>query len=285
MVKTLVEQLRLDGIIVAPGVYDHVSLAIADEMGFGALFASGYWASASGYGEPDTGIVGMAEFVGTFSRFAKHAKTPVIADADTGFGSLEACMQVAAAYQQAGIAAFQIEDQSFPKICGQTGAPRCVDASEMEARIAAAVTARNHGGMLIVARTDARVSEGLEAAVARLARYHAAGADILLLEAAANSAEVEQAAAALPGPLMVNAAHGGRGPMLTPAEFARLGVKVVIYPSGAGLAAAGAAQRFYRSLASGEHADDTGWKPFAEVTALIAKKDRDSAHATPNTEG
>ena len=154
----------------------------------------------------------------------------------------------------------------------------------MEARISAALTGRNQGGLLVVARTDARRSEGLEAAIARLMRYRVAGADIVLLEAAATTAEIEQAAAALPGRLMVNAAHGGKGPVLTPAEFARLGVKVVIYPSGAGLAAAGATQHFFRSLASGAVADENGWKPFAEVTPMVTQKSRSAAQANQSRE-
>ncbi len=270
---SLIDQIHAEAIVVAPGFYDHVSLVLADKMGFGALFGSGYWAAASRYGKPDTGIVGMSEFIDAFSRYARHAQTPIIADADTGFGSLANCMHAAAAYQSAGIAAFQIEDQSFPKICGHSGVPQCAAIEEMEARIGAAIEGRGDGNMLIVARTDARKSEGLDAAIARLARYHKAGADVLLLEAVPSSLEIEQAGATLKGPLMINAAHGGVTPVLTPSDYERLGVKVVIYPSGAGLAAAGAGERFYQSLSSGEPNKETGWKPFAEVTALIAEKD------------
>lgn len=269
-VSSLALRLRSAGPIVAPGVYDHVSLSIADALGFDALFASGYWASASAYGLPDTGEAGLERFVATFGRFTARARTPIIADADTGFGSLAECARAAAAYQNAGIAAMQIEDQCFPKQCGHTGIARCVDAEIMEARIRSAKEGSGGGSMLLVARTDARAGEGLSAAIGRLARYHAAGADILLLEAPVAEAEIAMAAEQVPGPLMINAAHGGRTPMLAPDGYARLGVKVAIYPSGAGLAAAGAAEQFYHSLAAGDPTAGAEWKPFAEVSALMA---------------
>lgn len=270
--QSLSEQIRGGDIIVAPGIYDHVSLLIADQMNFGALFASGFWAAASGYGQPDIGITGMAEFVDTFSRYARQASTPIIADADTGFGSVETCALAAASYQRAGIAGFQIEDQLFPKICGHSGIPQCVSIEEMEARIASAIVGRGDGEMLIIARTDACVREGFQAALTRLVRYQSAGADILLLEAASSVDEIQQAAAALKVPLMVNAAHGGRTPVLSPKEYASLGVRVVIYPSGAGLAAAGASQDFYRSLAADSVATGSQWMAFKEVAALTAAK-------------
>ena len=247
--------LASDGVIAAPGIYDHVSLLLAEQAGFGALYASGYWGTASALGEPDVGIAGYADFVRIFGGFAARAQVPVIADADTGFGSIANLAHAVRGYQAAGIAAMQIEDQPFPKICGHVGRAVSVAPDEMLTRIAVALEARGDGDMLIIARTDARRSEGIDAAIERLAAYGEAGADIVFLEAPQSTDEIAQASA-LPKPLMLNAAPGAQLPVLEPAQYEALGAKLVIYPSGAPLAAAHAVQSFYKALKDGRATSD-----------------------------
>lgn len=247
-------RLAQDGIITAPGIYDHISLLIAQSTGFEALYASGYWGTASAMGEPDVGIAGMSDFVRLFGAFAARSTAPLIADADTGFGSIANLAHAACAYQAAGIAAMQIEDQPFPKICGHVGRAVSVPKGEMLTRIAVALEARGDGDMLIIARTDARRSEGIDAAIDRLAAYAEAGADVVFLEAPQSAEEIAQAASALPVPLMLNAAPAAAMPVLEPSQYAALGARIVIYPSGAPLAAAAAAQSFYEALKAGRAA-------------------------------
>ncbi len=263
-------RLEAGGIIAAPGIYDHMSLLLAGQCGFPALYASGYWGTASALGEPDVGIAGYSDFLSIFARFAARSPVPIIADADTGFGSLTNLARAVAGYQAAGIAAMQIEDQPFPKICGHVGRAVSVPAEEMVRRIAVAIEARGGGDMLIIARTDARRSEGLAAAIDRLGDYARAGADIVFLEAAESGAEMATAAAALDAPLMINAAHGGATPILSPSEYEALGVALAIYPAGAPLAAARAARDFYRGLAAGD-ANPAGERQFdfAEMSRLL----------------
>jgi len=266
----LKDKIAGPGIIVAPGIYDHMSLLLANEVGFDAIYASGYWGTASAMGEPDVGIAGYSDFIGWFAGFASKSKAPVIADADTGFGSLANLAHAVRGYQRAGIAAMQIEDQPFPKICGHSGLTRSVASGEMVTRIQVAVEARGAGDMLIIARTDARSSEGLDAALNRLHDYAAAGADIVFLEAPESSAEIAKAGDLLKKPLMINAVHGGKTPVLNPEQYAALGVKVIIYPAGAALSAAAAVSSFYRTLAAGDaNSAKKGMFDFPEMSRLL----------------
>ena len=272
--QTLGHMLTQSGIIVAPGIYDHMSLLMAREAGFKAFYASGYWNAASSLGEPDVGIAGASDFLAIFSRFVEKAAAPIIADADTGFGSLTNLDRAVKAYQRAGIAAIQLEDQGFPKICGHVGKASSVSAQEMVKRVEVAVEARAEGDMRIIARTDARRTEGLEAAISRLQEYDHAGADILFLEGPQSEEEIAQAADALQKPLLLNAAHGGVTPILSPTRYQELGVKLVIYPAGAPLSAAHAARNFYRGLAADDpNSAHLDLFDFSEMSRLLGMDD------------
>ncbi|WP_432199888.1 isocitrate lyase/PEP mutase family protein [Erythrobacter sp. W53] len=272
--KSLRSQLESNAIVTAPGVYDHMSLLLAQRAGFSALYASGYWNAASALGEPDVGIASASDFVSIFGRFVEKANVPVIADGDTGFGSLTNLDRAVRAYQRAGIAAMQIEDQGFPKICGHVGRAQSVAIEEMQRRVRVAVEARGDGKMLIIARTDARRTEGLDAAIDRLHTYSEMGADVLFLEGPQSEAEISAAAAAVDKPLLLNAAHGGVTPILSPTHYQDLGVAMVIYPAGAPLSAAHAACKFYEGLAAGD--PNTGHDTmfdFSEMSNLLGMDD------------
>jgi len=267
-------QLMRSEIIVAPGVFDHMSLLMAKEAGFQAFYASGYWNAASALGEPDVGIAGASDFLSIFARFAEKSGLPIIADADTGFGSLTNLDRAVKAYQRAQIAAIQIEDQGFPKICGHVGKAASVSVEEMERRVRVAVEARGDGDMLIIARTDSRRIEGLDAAISRLQVYSNVGADVVFLEGPQSEEEIATAAKALKKPLLLNAAHGGVTPILSPSRYQELGVKVVIYPAGAPLSAAHAASVFYERLAADDaNSGAEGMFDFAEMSRLLGMDD------------
>jgi 2-methylisocitrate lyase-like PEP mutase family enzyme len=271
---TLKQLLAEDEIIIAPGIYDHMSLLIAQGCGFKALYASGYWGAASALGEPDVGIAGLTDFSTIFGRFARKSRLPIIADADTGFGSLTNLARTVSAYAGAGIAGIQLEDQPFPKICGHVGRAISVPPQEMVKRVEVAVEAKGADDIQIIARTDARRSEGLDSAIDRLAAYAEAGADVLFLEAPTSAEEIAKAASALPKPLMINAAHGGNTPILSPSAFSELGAKIVIYPAGGPLSAAAAAKTFYTALASNDpNAEQAGFFDFQEMSRLLGMDD------------
>ena len=272
--QILREMLAQPGIVTAPGVYDHMSLGLAQRAGFKAFYASGYWNAASALGEPDVGIAGASDFLAIFARYVAKTNSPIIADADTGFGSLTNLDRAVKAYQRAGIAAIQLEDQGFPKICGHVGRAASVSAEEMERRVKVAVEARGDGDMLIIARTDSRRTEGLEAAIERLYAYTMAGADILFLEGPQSEEEIAAAASALERPLLLNAAHGGVTPILPPKRYEELGAKIVIFPAGAALSAAYAAQRFYEGLASGDpNGSQAEMFDFAQMSKMLGMDD------------
>lgn len=263
-----------DHIIAAPGIYDHMSLLMANETGFDAHYASGYWGTASAMGEPDVGIAGYSDFIRIFGAFAAKSKAPIIADADTGFGSIANLAHAVKGYQNAGIAAMQIEDQGFPKICGHVGQAVSVSADEMITRMKVAVEARGDGDLLIIARSDARRTEGLDSAINRLNQYADNGADILFLEAPQSLDEITEAASRVNKPLLVNAAHGGFTPILAPEEYQKLGAKFVIYPAGAPLAAAEATKNFYSRLKAGDaNGEGTGHFNFQEMSRLLGMDD------------
>jgi 2-methylisocitrate lyase-like PEP mutase family enzyme len=188
---SLTELLDRDGIILAPGVFDGFSARLADRAGFDALYMTGYGVSASRYGLPDAGLVGLGEMVDALRMIRSVTTKPIIADADTGYGGLLNVRHTVRQYEAAGASAIQIEDQDFPKKCGHTLGRRLIGADEMVAKVTVAVEARQNADTLIIARTDARTEFGLEEAIARARAYHAAGADILFVESPESEQELE----------------------------------------------------------------------------------------------
>ena len=237
-------------LIVAPGVYDMISLRLADRLGFEALYMTGYGTVASHLGLPDAGLATYSDMVGRVERMAQMAKTPLIADADTGYGGLLNVEHTVRGCERAGAAAIQIEDQEFPKRCGHTPNRRVIDADDMVLKVRVAVESRSSRDFLVIARTDARTSLGLDEALRRAELYARAGADILFIESPETEPELERIGAAFRGSrwLVVNMIEGGRTPILGAHDLARLGFAMAIYPATGFLAAAAALERVYKDL-------------------------------------
>lgn len=265
------ERLARPGIVVAPGAYDMMSLLVANQIGFEAIFASGYWVMASQLGLPDAGIASYRDFETAFRRIVEFSDAPVIADADTGFGGTVNIDHAVRGYLKMGCAAIQIEDQCFPKQCGHVGPRAVVDTQVMTNRIATARAALGGEDMLIVARTDARGSEGFDEALRRMNAYAEAGADILFLEGPHDEEEMSRFCAELPEhSKLVNAAHGGKTPILPPQQYEKIGYGVAIYPGGAAMCALAAARDFLMGLKQGDaRGDCAGMYPFASVSKLL----------------
>jgi 2-methylisocitrate lyase-like PEP mutase family enzyme len=243
---------RLAGgpIVIAPGVYDALTASLAATAGFEALYLSGAAIAYTRLGRPDIGLVSMAEVAETLTLVCERVDTPVIVDADTGYGNALNVQRTVQVFERAGAAAIQIEDQTFPKRCGHLADKGVVPAGEMVGKIRAAVDARRSADTLVIARTDAVAVEGFAAAVERAARYREAGADVLFVEAPRDRGQLAAMVAALGGraPLMANMVEGGQTPVLSGPELDALGFRLVIFPGAIVRAVARQAQDFYATL-------------------------------------
>lgn len=265
---------RIDGgeTVIAPGVYDGLSAMAARSAGAGAVYVSGYCVAASRWGLPDAGIMGMREMLDGIQVVASLVDVPIIADADTGYGGLSNVFQTVREYERVGVAAVQIEDQEMPKKCGHTPGKRLVDPSEMAAKVEVAVEARASADTLIIARTDARAAEGLDAAIARAALYRRAGADVCFVEAPDSVAELQQIRAAIDAPLLVNMvppSPGFVGLDLSIEELVALGVAIAIYPVTLASVAAESMITAWRDLVSTGRHDAAVAEPTVPLHQLV----------------
>jgi len=240
---SLAARLQSGDFIVAPGVYDLISARLADRAGFPALYMTGYGTVASYLGLPDAGLATYTDMQERASRIAGLCSTPLIADADTGYGGLLNVAHTVAGYESAGVQAIQLEDQEFPKKCGHTPGRRVIPSQDMADKVRVAAATRDSRDFLIIARTDARTSLGLDEALRRGESYLRAGADVLFIESPETSEEMERIGKTFSGvPLLANMVEGGRTPVLDARELRDLGYRIAIFPA-AGFLAAGAALR------------------------------------------
>ena len=225
------ERFEAGEMVLAPGCYDALGARLVEEAGFPAAYMTGFGSAASRLGRPDVGLMTLPEMVDNARRIAQAIDIPVIADADTGYGNSLNVIRTVHEYEAAGVSAIHLEDQVMPKKCGHMDGKQVVPAGEMAAKVSAAVAARRSPDFLIIARTDARAVEGLDAALHRARIYRDAGADVLFIEAPQSEAEIEAVARAFPDvPLLFNYAEGGKTPAVTHAFLRELGFKLVIFP-------------------------------------------------------
>ena len=228
--------------ILAPGIYDGISARVADRMNFPALYMTGYGATASMLGLPDAGLATYSDMVGRAEMICSVAETPLIADADTGYGGLLNVQRTIRGYEAAGVAAIQIEDQEMPKKCGHTPGRRVVPAEDMVLKIKVALEARRHAETLIVARTDARTAHGLDEALRRARLYEEAGADVIFVESPETEAELERIGREVSKPLLANMVEFGKTPRVEVDRLRKWGFDLAIYP-GLGFSVAAEAMR------------------------------------------
>ncbi|CAE7455096.1 Dml [Symbiodinium microadriaticum] len=239
--------------IVAPGIYDGLSARIADKAGFSALYMTGYGVSASLLGQPDAGFLTATHMVDRVRMICSVTDTPLIADADTGFGGLVNVAEAVRGYEAAGASVIQIEDQEFPKRCGHTKNRRVIALDEAAAKIQMAAETKSENGIMVMARTDARTSLGLDEALRRGDAFLKAGADILFIESPESEDEMRVIGEAFKGtPLLANMVPGGRTPKLADEDLAALGFNIIIYPVWGLAAAAAALTKGYDALNGGD---------------------------------
>jgi len=244
----LAKAISTKKIVVAPGIFDMISARLADSLGFAALYATGYGTVASYLGEPDAGIATYTDMIARMGRFAQHCKTPIIADADTGYGGLLNVRHTVSGYEAAGLSGIQLEDQESPKKCGHTPGRSVIAAEDMVLKLRVAVEARRDPAFLIVARTDARTTLGLEEAIRRGHMYRDAGADIVFIESPESEAEMIEIGRSIDAPLLANMVEGGRTPLLAASRLEEIGFAVAIYPALGFLSVAAALEQAYTHL-------------------------------------
>jgi 2-methylisocitrate lyase-like PEP mutase family enzyme len=227
---------------MVPGAYDTLTARLVEQAGFAAVYLTGGgYSRASGY--PDIGLLTLSENVRWIGLTVEAVSIPVIADADTGYGNAVNVIRTVREYEKSGVAAFHIEDQVSPKKCGHYEGKEVIPAAEMIGKIKAAVDTRRDPDLLVIARSDARAVEGLDAAIDRVNAYLEAGADIGFVEAPQTVEELRLVGRRVKGPALVNVFEGGKTPMLGADELARMGFALGIYPSQTHRAAIRAAQK------------------------------------------
>ena len=271
---TLRQEIESGGFITAPGVFELISALIADRMGFKALYVTGYGTVASALGLPDAGLASYSQMIDRIGRIAEMTKTPIIADADTGYGGLLNVRHTVRGYEQAGVTAIQIEDQEFPKKCGHTPDRRVIPIDDMVRKIKVASDSRSSADFLIIARTDARTGRGLDEAIRRGIAYAEAGADIIFIESPETEAEMAEIGRRIGKPLLANMVNGGRTPMLPADKLKALGFSIAIYPAVGFLSAGEALRRAYTDLKqNGTTTSAVPMYSFSEFNKLIGFED------------
>lgn len=282
--RRLRSALNSGRLVAAPGVYDMISALLADRHGFDAIYMTGYGTVASHLGLPDAGLATYTEMLSRVATMAARTKTPLIADADTGYGGLLNVATTVQGYERAGAAGIQIEDQEFPKKCGHTPGRRCIPIEDMVEKVRVAVEARRDPDFVIVARTDARTGYGLDEAIRRGQAYAAAGADVVFVESPESVDEMRAICQAIDRPKLANIVEGGRTPQLSAGDLRDIGYALAIFPTGPFLAAAQALDRLYGHVkqTGATAGTDVPLYPFADMNTLMgfeAVWDFDRRHA------
>jgi methylisocitrate lyase len=218
-----------EGIVIAPGVFNAIGAMIAERQGFKAIYLSGS-GIAGAMGLPDLSLTTLTEVVEEARRITRISKLPLIVDVDTGFGEVLNVERTVIEMEAANVSAIHIEDQVLPKKCGHLNGKELISKQEMVEKITAATSVRKNKDFMIIARTDARAVEGLEAAISRARAYIDAGADAIFPEALESAEEFKKFAEEVNAPLLANMTEFGKSPLLSAKDLEELGYKIVIFP-------------------------------------------------------
>ncbi len=228
--KGLRKLLAKKGPLVIPGVYDALGAKIAEKVGFDAMFQTGYGTSATLFGMPDYGFIGSTETLENARRICRAVSVPVIIDVDTGYGNALSVWKLVKELESAGASGIFLEDQRWPKRCGHMQGKEVVPYEEYKEKLQAALDARTTKDFIIVARTDARATEGLDAAIERSKQNKKIGADVIFVEAPKSIEEMKKIGKSINAPLVANMIEGGATPISSASELFKMGYKIVLYP-------------------------------------------------------
>jgi len=216
--------------LVIPGVYDALGAKIAQKVGFDAMFQTGYGTSATLFGMPDYGFIGATETVDNARRICRAVSVPVIVDSDTGYGNALSVWKLVEELESAGASGIFLEDQKWPKRCGHMQGKEVVSQEEYTEKLSAAIDARKSKDFIIVARTDARATKGLDEAIERGKQNKKTGADAVFVEAPKTLDEMKKIGKEINAPLVANMIEGGATPLNTAETLSKIGFNIILYP-------------------------------------------------------
>ena len=216
--------------LVIPGVFDAISAKIAEKAGFDAMFQTGYGTSATLFGMPDYGFIGSTETVENARRICRAVNVPVIIDGDTGYGNALSVWKLVKELESAGASGIFLEDQRWPKRCGHMKGKEVIRKEEYAEKLQAALDARKSKDFIIVSRTDARATEGLDKAIERGLYYKKIGADVIFVEAPKTIGEMKKIGKTIKAPLVANMIEGGATPISSASTLHKMGFKIILYP-------------------------------------------------------
>jgi len=228
--KNLKSMLKSKKPLVIPGVYDALGAKIAQKVGFDAMFQTGYGTSATLFGMPDYGFIGATETVDNARRICRAVSVPVIVDSDTGYGNALSVWKLVKELESAGASGIFLEDQKWPKRCGHMQGKEVIPQEEYTEKLSAAIDARENKDFIIVARTDARATEGLDEAIQRGKQNKKTGADAIFVEAPRSLDEMKKIGKEINAPLVANMIEGGATPLSSAETLNKMGFKIILYP-------------------------------------------------------
>jgi carboxyvinyl-carboxyphosphonate phosphorylmutase len=228
--KKLSRMIKSKKPLVIPGVYDAIGAKIAEKVGFDAMFQTGYGTSATLFGMPDYGFIGATETVDNARRISNAISVPLIVDSDTGYGNALSVWKLVKELESAGAAGIFLEDQKWPKRCGHMQGKEVISQEEYTEKLGAAIDARENKDFIIVARTDSRAIEGLEAAIERGIQNKKTGADAVFIEAPRSLDEMKKIGKEIKSPLVANMIEGGATPMNSAQTLNKIGFNIILYP-------------------------------------------------------
>ncbi|HEX2766417.1 MAG TPA: isocitrate lyase/PEP mutase family protein [Candidatus Limnocylindria bacterium] len=283
------ERLATAGPLLLPGCADALTARIAVDVGFEAVYATGAGISNAMLGMPDVGLATMTEMADQIARICDAVEVPVVADMDTGYGNAVNARRAVRAFEAAGVAAVQIEDQVFPKRCGHFAGKDVIGVAEMRAKLLAVLEGRRNPATVVIARTDAIAVEGVEAAVERANQYAALGADLVFVEAPPSSELLAQLPPRIDAPLVANMVEGGLTPIHSVEELGAMGYRVVLYANTAlraGMLAVRSALETLRAEGSSRSLADrlVSWEERQRLVGKPAIDELEGRYADPDPE-
>ena len=228
--KKLSSMIKSKKPLVIPGVYDAIGAKIAENVGFDAMFQTGYGTSATLFGMPDYGFIGATETIDNARRISNAISIPLIVDADTGYGNALSVWKLVKELEAAGAAGIFLEDQKWPKRCGHMQGKDVISQEEYTEKLSAAIDARENKDFIIVARTDSRATEGLDKAIERGLENKKTGADAVFIEAPKSLGEMKRIGKEIKAPLVANMIEGGATPINSAETLSKIGFNIILYP-------------------------------------------------------